>query len=317
MGSTLLSMGNVFAEAAIEIIPFFLLAILVGAWIEEYVSEQTIARFLTGRRPGTMLLASTTGAVIPLCTCGMVPLAVSLRRRGSDVKHTFAFLTAGASVSVPVLFLTWKLLGLEWALARFLVSIAFGLVVGYAAIWALRREAARSAGTGGADQVAAPQSNPFPDLTDIDDVSQIRLGRSRAMSVLRRFRGQLLEYGPWVLVSLAVAAIIDVLVPRHWIHVLYGERTWAGGLLASLSGLPFYFCSGAELPLVRELLAKGMGPGPATAMLLSVPIVNILTFGVTSRWLGARGALSYLALCVVGSTLLGELTGWIWMGMAR
>jgi uncharacterized membrane protein YraQ (UPF0718 family) len=316
MGPTLLAMGNVFAEAAIEIIPFFLLAILVGAWIEEYVSEQTIARFLTGRRPGTMLLASTTGAVIPLCTCGMVPLAVSLRRRGSDVKHTFAFLTAGASVSVPVLFLTWKLLGGAWALSRFLVSIVFGLVVGYACIWALRREAARSAGAAGPGPATASRSGPPPDPSDFSDVTEIRAGRSRAASVLRRFKGQLLEYGPWVLVSLAVAAVVDVLVPRHWIHVLYGERTWAGALLASLSGIPFYFCSGAELPLVRELLAKGMGPGPGTAMLLSVPIVNILTFGVVSRWLGARGALIYLALCVLGSTLLGELTGLVWGAMA-
>lgn len=315
MGQTLLAMGNVFAEAAIEIIPFFLLAILVGAWIEEYVSEQTIARFLTGRRPGTMFLASTTGAVIPLCTCGMVPLAVSLRRRGSDVKHTFAFLTAGASVSVPVLFLTWKLLGGAWALSRFLVSILFGLVVGYASIWALRREAARSVGAAGPGPATASRSGTPPDPSDFSDVTEIRAGRSRAASVLRRFKGQLLEYGPWVLVSLAVAAVIDVLVPRHWIHVLYGERTWAGALLASLSGLPFYFCSGAELPLVRELLTKGMGPGPGTAMLLSVPIVNILTFGVVSRWLGARGALIYLALCVLGSTVLGELTGLVWTAL--
>src|SRR5207249_11135155 len=58
--------------------------------------------------------------------------------------------------------------------------------------------------------------------------------------------------------------------------------------------IPFYFCSGAELPLVRELIEKGMGTGPAAAMLLAVPIVNILTFGVVSRWLGARGALNHL-----------------------
>jgi uncharacterized membrane protein YraQ (UPF0718 family) len=51
-------------------------------------------------------------------------------------------------------------------------------------------------------------------------------------------------------------------------------------------------------------------------MLLSVPIVNILTFGVVSRWLGVRGALAYLALCVLFSALLGELTGllWAWAG---
>jgi hypothetical protein len=322
MTGTLLAMARVFADAAIEIVPFFLLAILIGAWIEEYVSEQTVARFLTGTRPGTMLLASTTGAVIPLCTCGMVPLAVSLRRRGSDLKHTFAFLTAGASVSIPVLFLTWKVLGAEWAAARFLVSILFGLAVGYAAIWGLRREAARSAGVaagGGAPPgpATATRGGPPPDLPDLSgDVSEIPMGgRSRFGSVIRRFQGQLREYFPWVIVSLAVAAVVDVLVPRHWIHVLYGERTWAGALLASLSGLPFYFCSGAELPLVRELLSKGMGPGPGTAMLLAVPIVNILTFGVVSKWLGARGALVYLALCALGATLLGEATGLVWGAM--
>jgi len=209
-------------------------------------------------------------------------------------------------------------LGLQWALVRFLISIVFGLLVGYTAIGALRRVADRSAGLAPGDAPPGPVSatRAAPPPGPEDDVSEIS-GRSRLASVVRRFRGQLWEYFPWVVVSLAVAAVVDVLVPRHWIHVLYGERTWAGSLLAALSGVPFYFCSGAELPLVRELLLKGMGPGPATAMLLAVPIVNILTFGVVSRWLGARGALVYLALCVLFSALLGELTGlaWTWAGV--
>jgi len=292
LASTWESIFRVFLDAAIEIVPFFLLAILLGALLEEFVSERTIGRFLTGRRPGTMLLASVTGALLPLCTCGMVPLAVSLRRRGSDLKHTFAFLTAGAAVSVPVLLLTWKILGAGWMLARLLTSVLFGLLVGYAGIGALRGVATGSPGPA-------------------EVTPSIRL-RSRGASVWRRFWGQMKEYFPWVLASLALAAVVDSLVPRHWIHVLYGQKMVAGSLLASLSGLPFYFCSGAELPLVRELLEKGMGNGPGTAMLLAVPIVNILTFGVVARWLGARGALIYLGLCVASSTVLGSITGWLW-----
>src|SRR5512132_905155 len=218
LSSALLSMWRVFADAAIEIVPFFLLAILIGAWIEEYVSERTITRFLTGGRPATMLLASTTGAVIPLCTCGMVPLAVSLRRRGSDLKHTFAFLTAGASVSVPVLFLTWKVLGGPWALVRFAVSVLFGLAVGYAAVRALRSVADRSAEAGGGvvrhgDHTHGPggatatRPGPTPESEDFEFTELS--GRSRFSSVLRRFRGQVVEYGPWVLVSLVVAAVVD------------------------------------------------------------------------------------------------------------
>src|SRR6266705_3599031 len=289
------SIFRVFMDAAVEIVPFFLLAVLLGALLEEFVSERTIGRFLTGRQPGTMLLASVTGALLPLCTCGMVPLAVSLRRRGGDLKHTFAFLTAGATVSIPVLLLTWKVLGAEWMLARLLASVLYGLFVGYAGIGVLRGLAA-----------PAPPGAPPADTTPNARV------RSRAASVWRRFWGQMKEYFPWVIASLALAAVVDGLVPRHWIHVLYGQKMVAGSLLASLSGMPFYFCSGAELPLVRELLEKGMGTGPATAMLLAVPIVNILTFGVVARWLGARGAVAYLALCVASSALVGSITGLLW-----
>ncbi len=286
------SFFRVFLDSATEIVPLFLLALFVGALIEEFVSERFIARFLTGRNPGTMALAAVVGALIPLCTCGMVPLAVALRRRGGDLKHIFCFLTAGAAVSIPVLLLTWKILGLRWVLVRLLASIALGLLAGYASLAALRSVAGRSAGAAGEAFDMAPIA-----------------GRSRLRSVWRCFLGQLKEYAPWVLVSLGLAAVVDVLVPRHWIDILYGQRTTVGSLLASVSGVPFYFCSGAELPLVRELLAKGMGFGPATAMMLAVPIVNVPTFGVVGKWLGPRAALIYLAMVALGSALLGVVAG--------
>lgn len=295
VSSPLSAVSATFLDASIEIVPFFLLAIFLGALIEEFVTEKTIARFLTGTRPGTMLLASTVGAALPLCTCGMVPLAVSLRRRGSDMKHTFAFLTAGAAVSVPVLLLTWKVLGGWWALVRLVASVIFGLLVGYASTRVLRSAEGRSA------EPAAEPARSAPNETTVR--------RSRPVKVLRRFWGQIKEYGPWVLVSLVLAAIIDGLVPRHYVEVLYGQKTLTGTLLAALTGVPFYFCSGAELPLVHQLLGKGMGAGPAASMMLAAPIVNILTFGVVSRWLGMRGAVAYLATCVVAAVVTAIAVG--------
>jgi uncharacterized protein len=291
--AALQSFLRVLLDSAGDIVPLFLLALLVGSLIEEFVSERFIARFLTGRNPGTMALSALVGALIPLCTCGMVPLAVALRRRGGDLKHIFCFLTSGAAVSIPVLLLTWKILDFRWMVVRLLASIALGLLAGYASLAALRSVAGRTAGPAGGESF---------------DVTAIA-GRSRLRSVWRRFLGQIKEYAPWVLVSLFLAAVVNVLVPAHWIDILYGQRTTLGSLLASISGVPFYFCSGAELPLVHELLAKGMGFGPATAMMLAVPIVNVPTFGVVGKWLGPRAALLYLAMVALGSTLLGVLAG--------
>src|SRR6267378_7587018 len=132
--ATLGAFLRVFLDSAVDIVPLFLLALFLGALIEEFVSERFIARFLTGRNPGTMVLSAVVGALIPLCTCGMVPLAVSLRRRGGDLKHTFCFLTAGAAVSIPVLLLTWKVVGLPWMGLRLLASIVLGLLTGYASV---------------------------------------------------------------------------------------------------------------------------------------------------------------------------------------
>jgi uncharacterized membrane protein YraQ (UPF0718 family) len=294
--AALTSFVPVFLDSAVDIIPLFLLALFVGALIEEFVSERFIVRFLTGRNPGTMVLSAVVGALIPLCTCGMVPLAVALRRRGGDMKHVVCFLTAGAAVSIPVLLLTWKILGLRWVLVRFLASIALGLLAGYASLAAFR-------GAVGRGRAEGVETNG-----EAFDVTPIA-GRSRLRSVWRCFLGQLKEYAPWVLVSLVLAALVDILVPGHWVDILYGQRTTVGSLLASVSGVPFYFCSGAELPLVRELLAKGMGFGPATAMMLAVPIVNVPTFGVVGKWLGPRAAFVYLAMIVMGSTLLGVIAG--------
>jgi len=82
--------------------------------------------------------------------------------------------------------------------------------------------------------------------------------------------------------------------------------------MASEARVPFYFCSGAELPLVSELLGKGMGRGPALSMILAVPIVNVLTFGVVSRWIGPRASLAYMALCTAAATIIGVAAGWVW-----
>jgi len=311
--SLLRSFGLVWWDAAVDIVPLFLLAILLGALIEEFLSERAIARFLTGRNPGTMLLVAVGGAVIPLCTCGMVPLAVSLRRRGGDLKHVFGFLTAGAAVSVPVLLLTASVLDARWAGVRFAASVAFGLLAGYAAPWMLRAAAERSALPAGGGATALSTGPPPPPGAEREvppvSLSLTPTTSSRFRSVLRRFAGQTREYAPWILVSLILAAVIDVLVPRHWVEVLYGQRTTGGTLLASVTGFPFYFCSGAELPLVKELIGKGMGPGPATAMMLAVPIVNVPTLGVVSKWLGPGAAVRYLALCMIAATALGVVTG--------
>src|SRR5258705_7203741 len=103
--TTLAAISRVFLDSAGEIVPLFLLALLVGALIEEFVSEQFIARFLTGKNPGTMALVAVGGALIPLFTCGMVPLARPLPPPGRALKHTFAVLSPRppGGTSLPLL----------------------------------------------------------------------------------------------------------------------------------------------------------------------------------------------------------------------
>jgi uncharacterized membrane protein YraQ (UPF0718 family)/regulator of protease activity HflC (stomatin/prohibitin superfamily) len=123
--------------------PYLLLGLLVAGLLHVLLPEALILRWMG--RPGLsgVAMAALVGVPLPICSCGVVPIALALRRKGASRPATLSFLTTTPESSVDSILLTWGLAGPVMALARPLAAFATALLGGILAIAYLGREGRR------------------------------------------------------------------------------------------------------------------------------------------------------------------------------
>ncbi|HDI46490.1 MAG TPA: hypothetical protein ENF82_01650 [Candidatus Methanomethylia archaeon] len=133
MGSpeaALLAVLEAFWSMLLEVSWILLLAFILAAVIKVYVPPRLISSLLGGKAR-SILAAALIGIPLPLCSCSVLPVAVSLRRAGASLGAVFSFIVSAPVVSVLAILLTLKLLGPLFAVAYLLASIAISLAMGF------------------------------------------------------------------------------------------------------------------------------------------------------------------------------------------
>ena len=114
-----------------EIVPVFVFAILASAILDEFLPDEYLDAFFTeDNRFFPVFNAAFIGALVPICTCGMIPLAYKLFKKGLNWKIITAFLVAGNACSIPALWLT-TVISYKVVVIRLLASVLFGILVAY------------------------------------------------------------------------------------------------------------------------------------------------------------------------------------------
>ena len=257
-----------------DIVPAFLFALLVSAILAEIIPENFFERVLGSNHFISIFLASIIGALIPLCTCGMIPLAAS-------------FLTAGNASSITAIILT-LVLGMKIALFRFLFAVIFGTLVSYIFVLFFK-----------------PNSlNPISAMDICHDKPLYK-------KIISEFVSLLFSFGPWVLLSIIIAASISLFLKPDYVAEFAGAGNILSPFLLSVSGFPFYFCGGSDIPISKALLEKGASLGSVLAFMTASPGVNLTSFLVYQKWLGAKNAVIYLTISFLVCGFLGLIINFL------
>lgn len=99
------------------------------------------------------------------------------------------------------------------------------------------------------------------------------------------------------------------LVPGRWIEDSVGGNSLGANFFASLAGALMYFATLTEIPILQGLIGRGMGQGPALALLLAGPALSLPSLFVLHGVLGTRKTLAYAGLVVLLSTIAGASYG--------
>jgi len=265
-----------------QMAPWLLLGFLVAGLLSVYVSARWLERHLGGSGMGPVVKAAVFGVPLPLCSCGVIPVAASLRRHGASPAATTSFLISTPQTGVDSIAVTGALMGPLFAVFRPLAALLTGLLGG---------GIVRATQTAEELQVPAA-AGPGPDLRG----GRIRAALSYGFATLPR------DIGTALIIGLVLAALISALVPAGALGGLLG-----GGVLPVLVmivvGIPLYVCATGSVPLAAGFIHAGVSPGAALAFLIAGPATNAATVTTLLRVLGRRTTAIYLA--TVGLSALG------------
>lgn len=296
----LLSCWDVLREAA----PWVLLGFAAAGAIHAFVPAESLARHLGGRGPGSVLKAALVGIPLPLCSCGVLPVAAGLRRGGAGRGATASFLVSTPETGVDSIAVTWALMDPLMTLLRPVAAFVTALAAGLAAnllpeppaVPALgqREQAAPAEPAGGCTggccngRCAVPGAAP-----------------SRLAAGWAFVRDDLLpDIGPWLMLGVLVAGLIAVLVPESALASLPGGE-WASMLGMLVVAVPLYICATSSTPVAAALVLKGLSPGAALVLLLAGPATNAATIAVVGRILGRAVVPVYVGAIVACSLAMG------------
>jgi len=279
-----------FWDTIAEMSPYLLFGFFVAGLLSVLVSQQLVEKHLGGGGLWPLLKASIFGVPLPLCSCGVIPVAMSLHKHGASKGSTIAFLLSTPQTGVDSIFVTLSLLGPVFAIFRPVAALITGLVGGTVVdVFEQGRMARKSPPEKCTDECCSSKKN----------TGRVVRGLKYGFVTLPR------DIGKAMLLGLVIAAFISALVPDGYFAEKLGTGIFAMVVMMFL-GIPVYVCATASVPVAAALILKGLTPGAALVFLMTGPATNAASFITIWKALGRITAIIYLAT-VAGCALLGGI----------
>lgn len=294
----------------LDISPFLLVGFAIAGVLHQFIKAEWLTRHVAKENLRSVTLASLLGAPLPLCSCSVVPVAVSMRRAGASKGATSAFLIATPETGVDSITVSWALLGPFLTVARFVGAIVSAIFTGAAVSWFVRR---------GYDR-AGPGERPAGDTAAIHVHAEAAPRAARPpprwwTRVLRyAFVEMMDDLAGSLVVGILISGIIAAAIPPSVFENPLA-RGFPGMLVMLAIGIPTYVCAAASTPIAATLMMKGMSPGAAFVFLLASPATNLGSLVMLTKHLGKRVVIAQVVALSIVTLALGWLVDLVYVRM--
>lgn len=326
-----------------SVLTVMLPAFLLGAAITAFVPSQYLLNLLGPQAPKHKAYgaAVSSGMVLSLCSCNVVPLFVSIWQSGAGTGPAFAFLYAGPAINVVAMVFTAQVIGLPIGIFRVVSVAVMSLVVGLlmARVFGARKRqdisglAVASMGPdmttvalllGGLFYLLIIGAFEMPVLVrwgltapGLAVIAWLmvssRLTRDHLVLWARQTGNLLMKVIPILLPAILIIGWLAQITPLSATRWLSGNNSLPANAAAAWFGSLMYFPILTEVPFAKTLLkVMGVGIGPAMALLLTAPGLSLPGMIIVGREIGWRRLLVYVICVVTLATFTGMLFGSEW-----
>ena len=267
--------------------------LLLGACIAGAMHILFPKNFIQGQLQGWGGVAKAVliGVPLPLCSCGVIPAGMGLKRDGASDGATLGFLISTPQTGIDSILVSASFLGWPFALFKLASAALMGWVGG--ALTLVFKD----------DRFSAEKDERFVETSS--ENQNFREAFHHGLFLIQ-------SIWRWLVVGILISAAIEVFIP-HSTLAHFGTMGPVASSLAVLAiSVPLYVCATSSVPIAAALVAGGMPTGLALVFLMAGPATNVATIGVIYRGFGIRVLLIYLGVILVGSTGLGLAFDMVW-----
>ena len=282
-----------FIYDVIKISILLFVLVLIISYVQSYFppekSKKIMGRF---KGLGARIIGALLGTVTPFCSCSSIPLFMGFTTAGLPLGVTFSFLISSPMVDLGSLVLLTSIFGWKIAVSYVIVGLVIA-VLGGTIIEKLHLE----------NQVAdfIRNAKNINTVLPSDELSQKERFKSALDSVLQTLK----KVFPYILIGVAIGAVVHNWIPQKWIENILGSKNPFGVILAAVCGIPMYADIFGCIPIAESLLAKGALLGVVLSFMMAVTTLSLPSMIMLSKAIKPKLLGVFVSICTLGIIIVG------------
>lgn len=285
-------------ELSNEMAIYILFGLIFAGVMHELIPETLVTKHLGKENIWSVVKSTLFGIPLPVCSCGVIPLATSIKKSGASKGATLSFLISTPITGIDSIMATYGIFGWIFTLYRAITSMIIAMIAGILTNIFDKDEIEETSA-----QTEAPSS-----CCSSGTSCCATNGTKKEPFVMRvvnyAFGTLLADIAKPLFWGLILGALITVAIPSNLSEILV-EYAWLSYVIVIIIAVPMYVCATASLPIAAGLMLSGVSAGAAFVFLSAGPATNTVTIGVVKKMLGTRSLYIYLGSIIIGSVLFG------------
>jgi len=289
---------------------FILFGLVFAGVLHELVPDSIVTKHLGKESIGSVIKSTVFGIPLPVCSCGVIPLATSIKKSGASKGATLSFLISTPITGVDSIMATFGMFGWIFTIYRVVTSMAIAMIAGILTnvLDKDKKESAAISKFGLYPQnfsIEVPkEDNNSSCCSSKPESEQSKTKFSFIKAMRYAFVTLLGDIAKPLLIGLILGALITIAIPQNLSEILQ-EYSLLSYIIAIAIAVPMYVCATASLPIAAGLMLSGVSAGAAFVFLSAGPATNTVTIGVVKKMLGTKSLYIYLGTIIIGSIVFG------------
>jgi uncharacterized membrane protein YraQ (UPF0718 family) len=304
-----------------DVLPYFLVGMILAGYLRTFKIAAKLQASLKKYGALSIVVASFVGIITPLCACGTITTAVSLLFAGLPLAPVMSLMVTSALLSPSTYLITLNDLGPEWTVIRTISALAMGLFAGGVTHVLCKRGFDK----GGLFIDGAVVRGDFHDedypIEHLRCDCREKFGNrvavrtnSKFLIFLAKTSEMLWPVGKYILVGVAIGAIVERYIPTEWMFRFFGRQDPLNIVWITFASVPMFLhqiSASSILSHIKNSLNGTLDGGAALAFMIGGPVTAIPTMVLFWTIFKKRVFALYMFVCLAGTILIASAFQWL------